>query len=195
MIRILFIALLGQLLGSCINMNEPQSQSQYIACRDNFDKRLVRLFPDRLPNSMLGFEFSAPDENTPGRLGLLKKYFLGNEYAEAKAEYFKQAKHKKMSTDQCFVLIDGDGGLHQEKCEDFYPIPTAAIFENSSDRKSKGRLPASEVILVAMEAGIFLEDTNNHSRYNLPENWTHGYSTGVTTNDEDKTIQIWLVVW
>jgi hypothetical protein len=176
-------------------MNDPRSQSDYIEYRDTFDKPLVNLFPDRLPNNMLGFGFSAPYENIPGGLNLMTKYFSEEEYTEAKTRYLNQSKHRKTSGDKCFFLIDAYEGMNQEKCEDFYPVSTAAIFETSSDRKSKSRLTDSEVFFIDLKSGDFLKDNGSHSKYDLPENWTHGYSTGVTTNDNDKTIQIWLVVW
>jgi hypothetical protein len=176
-------------------MNDPRSQSEYIEYRDKFDKSLVKLFPDRLPNNMLGFEFSAPYENIPGRLNLMTKYFSEKEYSETKTKYLNQSKHQKTSTDRCFFLIDDFEGMNREKCEDFYPIPIEAIFETSSDQKSKNRLTDSEVFFIDLKTGDFLQDNDKHSRYDLPENWTHGYSTGVTANDNDRTIQIWLVVW
>jgi hypothetical protein len=160
-----------------------------------FEKPLVKLFPDRLPNNMLEFRFSAPYEKMPGGLSLMTKYFSVKEYAETKTKYLNQSKHKKISTDKCLFLIDEYERMNQEMCQDFYPIPTGAIYETSSDGKSKIKVSDSEVFFVDLESGDFLHDNNKHSRPNLPENWIHGYSTGVTTNDNDKTIQIWLAVW
>lgn len=195
MIRLLYIGLLGQILLSCINMNDPRSQSEYIDYRDKFDKSLVKLFPDRLPNNMLRFEFSAPYENIPGRLNLMTKYFSEKEYNETKTKYLNQSKHRKMSDDKCLFLIDNYEGTNQKICHDFYPIPTNAIVETSSDGKSKNKSTDSEIFFIDLESGDFLQDNDKHSRQDLPANWIHGYSTGVTTNDNNKTIQIWLVVW
>ena len=195
MIRLLYTGLLWQLLVSCINMNDPTSQSDYIQYRDKFDNSLVKLFPDRLPNNMLGFGYYAPYEHVPTGLNLMTKYFSEKEYTDAKTRYLNQSKYQKTSTDKCLFLINDYEGMNQEKCEDFYPIPTEAIFERSLDGESKSILTDGKVFIIDFKSGDFLQDNDKHSKYELPENWTHGYSTGVTTNDNDRTIQIWLVVW
>jgi hypothetical protein len=195
MIRLLYIALLGQILVSCINMNDPKSQADYIEQKDRFDKSIVKLFPDRLPNNMLRYGFSAPYNNIPGGLHLTTKYFSEKEYFEAKTKFLKQSKYYTKATDKCLFLVDEYEGMNQEKCKDFYPIPTLAIFERDFYTESKTKQSASEVIFIEFKPGDYIKDNKNHSRLDLPENWTHGYSTGVTTNDHERTIQVWLLVW
>jgi hypothetical protein len=195
MIRLLYIGLLGQFLVSCINMNDPEDQATYIEERNNFDKSLVKLFPDRLPNNMLGFGFSAPYDNVPSGLHLTTKYFSEKDYLETKTKYQEQSKYHTSSTDKCLFLVDDYEGMKQEKCENFYPIPTEAIFDTDHYGKTKTRITDSEVFFIDTKPGDFIKDGKNHSRVDLLENWTHGYSTGITTNDNNRTIQFWLVAW
>ncbi len=195
MVRFLYIILIGQFLISCINMNDPESQARYIECRDKFDERILKLFPDRLPNTMLGFGFAAPYENMPGQLNLTEKYFLEQNYFEVKARYAKQSKYRIASTDTCLFIIDNDKEIGQTMCTVFYPIPATAIYENELEINGKTKRENSEVFIINLVSGDYLHDNEKHTRQHLPETWTHGYSTGVTTNDQYRTIQIWLVVW
>lgn len=193
MIRLLYIGLLG--LVSCINMNNPEDQATYIEQRAKFDKSLVKIFPDRLPNNMFGFGSSSPYDNVPGGLYLTTKYFLEKEYFETKTKFLEQSIYHTSSTDKCLFLVDDYEGMKQEKCKNFYPIPTEAIFDTDHYSQTKTRVTDSEVFFLDIEPGNFIKDKKNHSRVDLPENWTHGYSTGITTNDNSRTIQFWLVVW
>lgn len=193
--RLLYIGLMGHILVSCINMNDPKMQAKYIEARDSFDKSLVQLFPDRLPNNMLDFGFYAPHENVPGGLRLTTKFFSGEEYFETKAKYQKQAKYHTSSTDKCLFFVDDYEGMKQEKCENFYATLEEAIFDIDHFGNTKTRITDSEVFFIDTKSGDFIKDGKNHSRVNLPENWTHGYSTGITTNDNTRTIQFWLVAW
>jgi hypothetical protein len=193
MIRLLYIGLLG--LVSCINMNDPEDQAIYIEERDKFDKSLVKLFPDRLPNNRFGFGVIRPYENVPGGLHLTIKYFLEKEYFETKTKYLEQSIYHTSSTDKCLFLVDDYEEMNQEKCENFYPIPTQAIFDTDHYRKTKTKITDGEVYFVEIKQGDFIKDGKSHTRVDLPENWTHGYSTGITTNDNDRTIQFWLVAW
>jgi hypothetical protein len=85
--------------------------------------------------------------------------------------------------------------LIKERCDNFYPIPTDAIFETNPYYNSKTRLVDSDLYFIDFKPGDYIKDYKRHSRLELPENWAHGYSTGVTANDNDRTIQLWLVVW
>lgn len=49
--------------------------------------------------------------------------------------------------------------------------------------------------LTQLKPGDFLKDNDRHTRVDPPEGWAHGYSTGITANDKERTIQFWLVVW
>lgn len=176
-------------------MNYPESQARYIECRDKFDERILKLFPDRLPNTMLGFGFAAPYKNMPGQLNLTEKYFLEQNYFEVKARYAKQSKYRIASTDTCLFIIDNDEETGQTMCTVFYPIPSTAIYENELEINGKTKRENSEVFIINLVSGDYLHDNEKHTRQHLLETWTHGYSTGVTTNDQYRTIQIWLVVW
>ncbi|NOS92439.1 MAG: hypothetical protein HOP30_10990 [Cyclobacteriaceae bacterium] len=193
--RFLYIVLIVAFLFSCINMNDPKSQADYIECRSKFDESLVKLFPDRLPNTMLGFGFAAPYEDIPGRLELTMKYSFERDYVANKAKYVGQSKHYKKSNDECLFLVNQNEVPQSQMCQGFYPIPEEAILESDSGRQAKMKTTDSDVYIIDLKAGDFLKDNQKHTRQQLPENWSHGYSTGVTTNDRYKTIQIWLVVW
>jgi hypothetical protein len=156
---------------------------------------LVKLFPDRLPNNMLGFRFSAPYDNVPGGLHLTTKYFSEKDYFEAKTKYQEQSKYHTNSSDKCLLLVDDYEVIKQDKCENFYPIPTEEIFDRDHYGKTRTRITDSEVFFIDIKPGDFIKDGKSHSRIDLPENWTHGYSTGITTNDNARTIQFWLVAW
>lgn len=195
MTRLFYIGLLGQLLVSCINMNNPLDQAQYIEERGKFDKSLVKLFPDRLPNNMVSFGFTQPYERIPGGLHLTIKYFSGEEYLQNKMRYAKQSRYHTNSKDNCLFIVDEYEGMNQKKCENFCPVPARAIFGKDLYDKTRGRLPDSEVFFIDIRPGDFIKDGKNHSRVDLPANWLHGYSTGITTNDNNRTIQFWLVAW
>lgn len=68
----------------------PIRQSEYVEYRGKFDKSLVRIFPDRLPNNMIGFGFQAPYKGGPGRLNLQVQYFSEREYLQTKAHYLER---------------------------------------------------------------------------------------------------------
>jgi hypothetical protein len=61
-------------------MNEPEDQATYIEALKKYDKSLLKLFPDRLPNNMFGYGITQPYDNVQGGLNLTLKYFSQGEY-------------------------------------------------------------------------------------------------------------------
>jgi hypothetical protein len=193
MMRPLISALLI-LLASCINMNDPESQARYIECRNGFDKTLVKLFPDRLPNEMLAFGFSVPYNDRPGSLHLTLRYLTFSNYLDAKNNFVSKAMHRTKADNKCLAVIEALEENKHEPCDDFLPVASASIY--TSDEHPQQLIDKdNEVFIIEFAPGDFIKDHERQPGSHLPEKWSYGYSSGVTTNDQEKTIVIWMTVW
>jgi hypothetical protein len=177
-------------------MNDPESQARYIECKNTFDKSLVFLFPDKLPNNKMEFGFSAPYEGRiPGRLHLLTKISSKTEYLDMKMDFKKKSKYQSKVTDSCLFVIGIREGIVNSKCDVFHPVSIDALYDDDFKTNKINKQTDGDVFILKYEVGDFLKTSNQFSQNDLPSNWISGYSTGVTTNDKNRTIQYWFVIW
>lgn len=190
------------LLSSCINMNEPGSQAEYINCRNSYDSILVNHLPKKLPNNSNGFSFSSIDNIIEdGYAGIDIKVQINNKkkYQKIKEQLLKHAKYIKKSQDSNLVIIPSidefaKKNIDSTKLKSFLHIPKNAIYEIDLTTYKYHLIKNLDIII--LDYG--LNDVLNHKkmeRKDLPKGCLNGFSKGVTTNDSMLTIQYWLLIW
>jgi hypothetical protein len=189
---------------SCLNMNDPKSQVNFISCRDSYDSTLVRFIPKKIPNNMISDEFSSlanlSDYGDYTGINLTTKINNHKKYLEIKEQYIKQTQYIRNSQDTCLLVIRTYGELHEDdnnanKCDKLLPVPQYAIYETNDSIKDWRRAKDEQIIILDFGSGDFAKRKKLKQRKDLPVKWSNGYSTGITANDKKQTIMYWLIVW
>ena len=189
---------------SCLNMNDPKSQVDFIDCRDSYDSTLVRFIPKKIPNNMISFSISSlgnlsGEEDNTG-IDLTIKITNNEKYIEIKKQYLKQAKFIGISQDSCLLVIRTNCEINSEynnsnKCEQLVPVPQYTIYEIHDSIKDRRIERDKQIIILDFASGDFAKRKTLKQRKDLPVKWNNGYSTGITANDKEQTIMYWLIVW
>lgn len=176
---------------SCLNMNRPESQERYQTLRNQFSPELLEHFPINLPNNQIGFGFSSYyKDEVPGSLYLKTKFFSKAKYMEKKNSFASRARFQLLSTDTCLFIIEKDWQNH--KCKNHYPVPVQAIGDLFDERTKKKEM---NLFILKTELGNFVKDGSDTLNIDLPTGMKKGFSAGITTNDQENSINYWVVIW
>jgi len=201
---LIYIVLTLILLSSCLNMNDPKDQAQYIQTRKSFDSTLVRFLPRKLPNNQIGYSWSSPEyfseNNEYAGMNVSTRFSSREEYLKVKLQYIRKAMYVKNSSDSCLLVIKTFGLLKKDyynadKCGKLLPVSQDAVCAYNEIDSKWTRLKKTDIIILDYKLGDFRHRKDKSENVNLPKGYTEGYSTGISANDKDLTIQYWLIIW
>ena len=187
--KIAFLPILLLIFSGCINTNKPEDQASFIQHLNSFDPAVVSLFPDRLPNNVIGRSHSSSGETRPNSLGLTLVYPSKRNYLELKDEYLKRAKYYIQGNSACLLKVNQERLL--SNCSDFYAIPSSALEVYSI--AEKGDLTEDKIEVAIIDNNWHFEINKEISEINW--NNSSGYSQGVSFVDEHQSIVFWAVDW
>jgi len=185
-------------------MEDPKQQALYINCRKSFDSSLVRIIPKKIPNNTISMGYASLDyfddiEDYAGihlttKISNLEKYFA------LKQQFLSSAKFVSNSEDSCILVINTYGRIQEDtlkirSCKQVLPVPQYAICEANDSTYIWERNLNEEIIIIDFNFCDILKRENSDIRTDLPIEFAKGYSTGITANDKELTIQYWLIVW
>ncbi len=93
------------------------------------------------------------------------------------------------------LIVIGDTINNYSSIRSGYPIPSFIDVKDQfgiSDIRLKNR---GQIFIIEAVASEFLDEKNLVTGLKLPENWRHGYSRGIVTDEVDYKIIYWLVLW
>lgn len=202
--RILFIIIFFLIISSCINMNEPKQQAEYINCLNSFDTSLVRFMPKKIPNNMISMGYASldflGDPNDYAGIYLTTKIHSIESYIEMRDKFINQALFVKNSLDSCLIIIPTYGELQEsyidtQNCTSVLPVPQYGICMANDSTHIWERKTQEKIIILDYGFKDVLNRKNTNRGKDLPIDYAKGYSTGISVNDTDLTIQYWLIVW
>ncbi len=197
------VVILG-ILSSCINMNDPKIQADYIRCYNSFDSTLVEFFPDRLPNSFIGYGFASleflDDRNDYAGIHITTKAAKSQNYIQERNKYKTQARAIHDSMDSSLLVINTYGQLHERTqgnmgCSTHIPVPQYALCEANDSTHLWERVEGLEIMVIDWGFKDILNRSSSKLRKDLPMEFSAGYSKGITFNSNNRTIQRWLIIW
>ena len=189
---------------SCINLNDPRHQAEYIQCYNSFQKEMVEHIPNKLPNNQISHGWAPPKHidvigNYAG-IHLVTKIASKSDYLNHKAKLSSNIKFKGLSTDTCFIIVKTYGELlnsdfDKNNCENLYPIPQYAIYKYDNFDLKWSRQENSDVIISDCKSGDYLNRDVLKPKEGMTPEWEKGYSKGFTFNDKEQTINYWIIIW
>ncbi|MFC4636573.1 hypothetical protein ACFO3O_21895 [Dokdonia ponticola] len=203
-INIIYFIIAVGLFTSCINMNDPEDQAQYISCYNSFDPVLVNLIPKKIPNNYVSFGYASLDylDKVDDYAGMYITTKISDlkEYSSLKDNYSKQAKAIKNSLDSCLIIISTYGELDigaqgDFNCDNPIPIPQYGICKENNSNQLWEREGNLEIIILDYQYSDLSKRTDQKKRKDIPSELSTGYSKGITLNKNNMTIQKWIVVW
>lgn len=196
-------------MSSCINMNDPQKQSEYVEVYNLFDKSLVDHIPNKLPNNNISTTWSRPDyylelgkySDIPNQshISVLTKISDNEKYTELKRKYSENAKFINSTNDKCLGIIrtyetDIDNSI-DTTCERIIPVPEFAIFEYGKNNEDWIKIENGDVIILDYKSGNYTGAKNIKPNMEMPKKIQNGYSKGLTFNNQKQTVEYWLIIW
>lgn len=198
------------LFNSCLNMNEPADQAEYIEVYKQFDPALVDHIPSKLPSNNIHHSWTRLDfyegsgkyyDNIDNHAGIFVKVITGGleNFNKLKTSFSSQAKYSFKSNDSCIVVIRTyeneiitDSITH---CNEIYPVPEFASYEYSSDGGRWGRMIDNDILILDCSAGNYTKLDSIKPNKRMPLGWENGYSKGITFDNKKQTIQYWTIIW
>ncbi len=196
-------------MSSCLNMNDPQKQSEYVEVYNLFEKSLVDHIPNKLPNNKISTTWSRPDyyselgkySDIPNQshISVLTQIRNKEKYVELKRKYTKGAKYIKSTKDNCFGIIrtyekNIDNSI-DTTCEPIVPVPEFAIFEYGENNEDWVQIEKGQIIILDCKSGNYTGVDKIKPNTEMPKGFQNGFSKGLTFNDPKQTIEYWLVIW
>lgn len=202
--KIIYLTFICGILTSCLNMNEPKEQAQYINCYNSFDSSLVNLIPNKIPNSFVSLGYASLDyfneiDDYAG-MHITTKIANEDELKVLRNKYSKKAKSINNSVDSCLIVINTYGKLEKgvQGNYDFInpiPVPQYGICIANDSTHLWERIKDVEIIIVDFQFTDLLKRPESKKRKDLPLGLSTGFSKGITLNKTNMTIQKWLIVW
>jgi len=207
--KLIYIPIIILTFYSCLNMNDPESQAQYIECYKSFDKELVNHFPSKLPNNKIGYGFSNPEfysglgkySDIPNHsdIYLTTKISSREKYEELKKKYSDQAKYTNKINSKCFAIIrtyeTKIDNKYDTTCKELFPVPEFAVFEYGDNNEDWVRIENGQIIILDCKSGNYTGIDNIRPNTEMPKEFQNGFSKGLTFNDQKQTIEFWLIIW
>lgn len=207
-----FIFLLALLLVSCLSNVDPKLQADYIKTKSQFKEPLTKHFPKILPNEFQELKYSSglAQYEVSSFLELETHYLSKSMFNSVKYKLITKYLSKISPSDSCVIKVfsgsvDSEGELVKNTsslntdCDTGFPIPDFVINESKSREDNFYVIEADTISYFGKSDDPTLQKLFSKSerpilKY-LPNKWLKGYSLGITTNDDNLTINYWLIVW
>ncbi|NPD48323.1 hypothetical protein [Lentimicrobium sp. S6] len=198
--KILYISILTLIFGSCLNMNDPEMQGQYIESYKSFNQELVNHFPKKIPNNFVAAAFGSAKyinkRNNYADLSLTIKIASKEEFIELKQLLIGEVKTVKEAMDSCFLIISYSNELNKKyDCNSITPIPLTALYDYDGKIDDWKIQDNVEIAVIDFQPGVFLTNENLVAKVEYPEKWRNGFSKGYSFDNEEQTIMYWLIIW
>lgn len=207
-----FIFFLPLLLTSCFSNVDPKLQAHYIEIKSQFEEPLTKYFPKILPNEYQDLRYSAglAQYDVSSFLELKTQLLSKSSYSSVKNKLIARYLSKLSPSDSCLIKVftgnvDSEDELVQKtkylniNCTKGFPIPDFVINESMSKEDIFYVIEADTISYFGKSDDptfqkLFSKSERLILKY-LPYRWSKGYSLGITTNDDNLTINYWLIVW
>lgn len=196
--RLLCFVILSAALASCINMNDPERQIQYLNAYQTFDKEMVAHIPAKLLNETFTYSMTSPagaGKHSYAGMRVQVKYWKESKYLEEKERYQKEAQFSGKSNDQSWIVMqtDNDENIQDLIDEGRIPIPQSAFYEDGYNG-SKHRFEKADVFVLEFGEGDDLKEKFPEDE-KIPNGKKYSFSRGCTFDDEKQVIIYWLIYW
>jgi len=189
-------------MSGCINLTPPGQQLRYIDSYTSFEPAYVDHIPMRQPKLLNTYTYTNPLYPPNTRI---VEFIVSEEkvsrrnYNKIKKEFVDRSIYSTSSDNNCFTFLNSIPSVNeiykQEDCARFIPIPYQVVFEENFRTKELSRFESSEIYLLELKKGRFLEGDRSDSTIVFPEGWEQGISKGISFNDELKFIIYWTLIW
>jgi len=183
-------------------MNEPERQAEYIQTLKSFNPRLVSILPDRIPNNMLTMGYSSlinlQEYGNPAGIRMTTKISSLMEYNELKNQFRSKALYVGLPSDSCLLIIGSDEqpDIKNTNCTSIFPIPYRSAFVLNKSNKDWERKTREEIYIVDYQYGDLISNANSlEETSGSKDAFSNGFSTGINTNDENQTVEYWMINW
>lgn len=207
-----FIFFLPLLLTSCFSNVDPKLQAHYIEIKSQFEEPLTKYFPKILPNEYQDLRYSAglAQYDVSSFLELKTQLLSKSNYSSVKNKLITRYLSKISPSDSCLIKVfagnvDSEDELVQKtkylniNCTKGFPIPDFVINKSRTQDDNSYVIESDSINYFGKSNNptfkeIFSKSEKPLIKY-LPDKWSKGYSLGITTNDENLTINYWLIIW
>jgi hypothetical protein len=190
--------MLSAAMASCINMNDPARQVQYLNAYQTFDKEMVAHIPAKLLNETFTYSMSSPagaGKHSHAGMRVQVKHWRKSKYQKEKERYQEDAQFIGITNDQSWIVIQTDNveNIQDLIDEGRIPIPKSALYEDGYNG-SKHSFEKADVFVLEYGEGDDLKEKFPEDE-TIPNGKKYSFSRGCTFDDEKQVIIYWLIYW
>lgn len=187
-------------LSSCLNMNNPKLQAEYIGALKTYNSALTKHIPSKMPNNEISCGFSSATVNNYSYF-YVRTIEKRNKYYSIKENYIKNFKSKLSSDDSSIIVYDSidkpfDSLRMGDKIFDYKIVPQELYKDFTQYNNSSKLINNKFDIIIIKSKFVSLPSKTNYMKLKtndgtLPNN----FFSGVAFYDKNLVITYWVITW
>ncbi len=180
---------------SCLNMNDPKEQAEYIKALKTYHSSLTEHIPSKIPNNQVGYGFSSSIVNNYSDFYIRTKEKKEN-YFTIKERFINGSYPFIPSNDSSIMIYESMDKLKLEKKKFDYKIVPQYLYEDHTEYNTSKLMDYNFDIIILKSKFESLPSSIDYMDMKTNDGTlANNYFSGVAFYDKDLIITYWLITW
>ena len=199
MIKFILPPILLLCLNSCINMNDPKYQAEYIRVRKTYNEYLTNHIPAKIPNNVYGYHFSSNWKKGYSYF-ILRTKEKSKKYYSIKNRYINSNSTKKLSNDTILIKVTqqefNTDSLGLKYAGTHYLIVPKELYEGiNQDYQTMPIDYNFDIVILDCKYSSLISKMDYNNLNTNDGILAKNYSKGIAFYDKDLVITYWVITW